>query len=161
MILSRSHYLYLAIVIVAASSAIASDISINPSRYPTEALELADTLTPELADSLKTCNVEKARAIHEKANAFMYKKWNWNSNYEQLKSYRACYQMLSDIAAATQLVTNPLLDARPNMVVGLYDANYAACRKLADPTFLSTGVSGNMKWPSRFGAEPRKRHCVQ
>jgi hypothetical protein len=137
----------------------AADTSIDPAAYPSEALKLADTLTPDLAASLKTCNVEAARSVHKRASEFIYKKWNWGANYEQLKPYRACFQMLSDIAAATQLVTNKSLNTPPRMVAGLYDANYASCRRLADPSFQSTEVSGNMKWPDRFGAEPSKRPC--
>lgn len=157
--LHRSLRLYASLAMFLAPCVMAADTSIDPAAYPSEALKLADTLTPDLAASLKTCNVEAARSVHKRASEFLYKKWNWGANYEQLKPYRACFQMLSDIAAATQLVTNKSLNTPPRMVAGLYDANYASCRRLADPSFQSTEVSGNMKWPDRFGAEPSKRPC--
>jgi len=152
-------WLYIGITVLVTTSAISADTQINPGAYPSEALKLADTLAPELAAAIKACNVEKARSVHTKANDFIYKTWNWTAQFQQLKPYRACFQMLSDIAATTQLVTNRFLDTRPNMVAGLYDANYAACRKLADPTYQAVGISGTMKWPSRFGPEPGKKPC--
>jgi len=142
----------------ALSSGLAADTEINPSLYPPEALKLTDALIPKLAESLKTCNAEQARAVHAQVNDFIYKQWNWTANFTQLKSFRACFQMLSDIAATTQLITNKSLDVRPRMVAGLFDANYASCRKLVEPGY-STNTTGNMTWPNRFGPEPPKKHC--
>lgn len=156
---ARAHWLRVGVALTLTTAAMSQDTPINPGAYPSEALKLADALAPELAASIKTCNLEQARSIHARTNDFLYKTWSWSAHYEQLKPYRACFQMLSDIAATTQLVTNRLLDTRPNMVAGLFDANYAACRKLADPTYRALDVSENMKWPSRFGPDPGRKPC--
>ena len=159
MIPSRSHWAHLTIAVLAMSSAMSADTSIHASEYPAEALELADALAPELADSIKTCSVEKATSVHERVQDFIYKQWSWNANYEKLKPYRVCFQMLSNIAATSRLITNRFSSVRPHAVAGSFDANYAACRKLADPTFQLKGVSGNAKWPARFGPDPGGKPC--
>jgi len=157
--LSSASWRHAAAACFVAASAISAHTQINPSAYPSEALKLADTLAPELADSIKTCSIDKARSVHARANEFINKTWSWSAHYEQLKPYRACFQMLSDIAATTLLVTDRLVNTRPNLVAGLFDANYAACRVLSEPTYRPVGVSGNMPWPARFGSEPSRKPC--
>jgi hypothetical protein len=56
-------------------------------------------------------------------------------------------------------VTNRFAAVHPHSVAGAYDANYAACTKLANPSDPSKGISGHSKWPTRFGAEPNPNHC--
>lgn len=132
---------------------------IRADDYPAESLKMADALIPELADSLGTCDAKKALAVKDKILTFIYKDWNWNANYDQLKRYRVCYRMLSDIAATTQLVTNKFSSPSPYGLAGPFDADYAACRKLADPSFELKGLAISAKWPARFGSDPNGMTC--
>lgn len=131
---------------------------IDASQYPTEALRLADSQIPELSSAIAACDADSARQIREKVNTFIYKTWNWNVHYERLKNYRVCYQLLSDIAAGTQL-TAKYGGARPRFAVGALDANYAACQKLADPKAAAPTVDPQLHWPKRLGNEPEAGHC--
>ena len=154
----RTRWLLIGAALVSTSFA-ADAPPLDPSSYAAESLTLADRLVPKLSASLRACDVAGARAVHEEVNAFLYKQWDWHANYERLKSYRPCYQMLSDIAATTQIVTNSQLAARPNHVAGLFDSNYASCGKLKDPSLPLPKGHGAMKWPQRFGAEPSRGQC--
>ena len=149
----------LASLIFIASSAMSADVSINASDYPAAALKFADELAPELSESLKSCDVESAHAIHEKLYVFIYKHWDWVGNYEKLKPYQACFHMLRNISNTTQLVTNKYAHADPHNTAGPFDANYSACRKLADPSYDLKSASINPKWPERFGPEPSSTQC--
>lgn len=132
---------------------------IRAEDYPAAALKVADALIPALAESLGSCDVKKAVAIKDQVLTFIYKEWNWNANYDQLKRYRVCYRMLSDIAATTQLVTNKFSSPSPSGLAGPFDADYAACRKLADPSFELKGIAISAKWPARFGSDPNGKTC--
>lgn len=150
--------LFVALVFV-ASSAMSADTPINPPEFPAAALKLTDELTPALSDALKKCSVDNAHAIHEKVYVFIYKQWDWVANFEKLKPYSACFHMLRGIANTTQLVTNRYSHLSPHDVAGAFDANYSACRKLADPSYDLKSASINAKWPERFGAEPNGTRC--
>jgi hypothetical protein len=142
------------------SLGVAADTPRPATAYPAEALELAATLVPELAESLRTCDAPAAQSIRDRANEFSYRTWNWGANIGELKPYRACFQMLSDIAATTRLVTDRSLGVRPNMVAGTFDGNHAACRKLSDPAYQAqTKSTARLLWPARFGPEPTPGRC--
>ena len=151
----------LAVLIVATSPGKSADVTINASEFPVAALQAADELIPKLAEALKSCSIEDARAVHEKVHDFVYKQWGWNANYEKLKPYLVCFRMLSNIADTTGLITNRYSVIFPRAVAGPFDANYSACRSLADPSYDLKGVVINAQWPERFGAEPRGKRCAR
>lgn len=131
---------------------------IEAARYPPEALRLADSQIPELASAIAACDADSARQIRDKVTTFIYKTWNWNAHFEKLKGYRACFQLLSDIAAGTQLILKHG-GVSPRAAVGLLDANYASCQKLADPNAALRSVDPQLHWPERLGKEPQAGHC--
>jgi hypothetical protein len=159
MIPFRSCRMFLAAPVLLMSSAISAEQPTNDTQFPSQAIKLADALAPELADAIKTCSVEKAKSVNDDVQDFIYKQWAWSTHYEKLKPYRVCFAMLMNVGATTRLVTNRFADAQPHAVAGPFDANYAACRKLADPSFDLKGIVGNAKWPARFGPEPSGKPC--
>jgi hypothetical protein len=147
-------------VILTMASAVSADSPVDARSYPSAALKLADSIVPELAHAIENCDAKKAQAVREQVLSFIYKEWKWNSNYDQLKPYRECYRMLSDISATTQLVTNKYSNLRPYAVAGPFDASYAACRRLAEPGYELKGVEISARWPARFGTDPGEKTCT-
>jgi hypothetical protein len=102
--------------------------------YPSESLRLADDLAPQLAVALSSCDAKAAEDVRCPANEFMYRRWNWDEHIEELKQYRVCFQMLSDIAATSRIVTDRNLAAGQHRFVagnvrcelpGLFEAGNA------------------------------------
>ncbi len=124
--------------------------------YPVHALAFADQWIPELIHAIATCDKVQAQKIQEAASSF--NRSTWIAHYEQLNRYRACFRLVGDVGAGTDLVLQTP-GGRPKLGIGLLDQNYEACRVLAQPGPARAVPGRDMHWPVRLGPEPDAKHC--
>jgi hypothetical protein len=155
---SRCASIFLALTFVTLQTS-GEELPAEAHYYPSESLRLADELAPQLARALSSCDAKAAEDVRRRANEFMYRRWNWDEHIEKLEQYRVCFQMLSDIAATSRIVTDRNLAAgQYRFVAGMFDANYQDCSRLEMPT-AATESSLKLQWPERFGKEPERNAC--